>query len=440
MKYLPHSEEEIREMCRVLGIMSPDALFETIPEKYRLRRPLFIPTGLSERELDRLIKSISDQNRGKDYQLFIGGGIYNHYIPKVVDSLISRQEFYTAYTPYQPEISQGTLQAIFEFQTMVASLLGLDVANASMYDGSTASAEAVLMARRLSKSPEKVVLSSLLHPEYRQVIRTYLAHLGDEIVELPYDTQTGRTVLDEKSLDGAYAVVIQYPNFFGIVEELDTFAKYLKDKKIILISVTTEPLSLLLLKSPGYLGVDIAVADGQSFGIPMSAGGPTVGWFATKKEFVRNMPGRLVGETVDKNGERVFVLTLSTREQHIRREKATSNICTNSGLNALANAIYMSFMGATELKNLAIENHRKAEYLKESLLSKNVRVLFEGDTFNEFVISVDGVENLYKKCLENKIIPGILLSRFYPELRDGMLITVTEQNTKEEIDEFVRLF
>jgi len=440
MKYLPHSDKEIKEMCDVLGILSPDTLFESIPEKYRLKRLLDIPEGLEERGLDGLIKSISFQNQAKDYRVFIGGGVYNHYIPKVVDSLISRQEFYTAYTPYQPEISQGTLQAIFEFQTMVASLLGLDVANASMYDGSTASAEAVLMARRLSKSPRKVVLSSLLHPEYKRVIGTYLAHLGDEIVELPYDAKTGKTILDEKLLEGAYAVVIQYPNFFGIVEELDTFSKYLKDKKIPLISVTTEVLSLALLKSPGSLGVDIAVADGQSFGIPMSAGGPTVGLFATKKEFVRSMPGRLVGETVDKNGERVFVLTLSTREQHIRREKATSNICTNSGLNALANAIYMTYMGATELKNLATENHKKAEYLKESLSKRNVRVLFGGDTFNEFVISVDNVDNLYKKSLSNKIIPGIPLHRFYPELKNAMLITVTEQNTEGEINEFVRLF
>lgn len=439
MKYLPHSDKDINEMLSVLNISSVDALFEAIPEQYRLKKLLNIPTGLEERELDILMRSIADSNLAKDFKLFLGGGIYNHYIPKVIDSLILRQEFYTAYTPYQPEISQGTLQAIFEFQTMVASILGLDVANASMYDGSTASAEAVLMARRLSKSPKKVVLSSALHPEYRAVIKTYLKNLGDEIAELTFDLSSGKTIYDEKVIDGAYCVVIQYPNFFGVIEELDVFASKLKEKKIPLISVTTEPLSLSLIKSPGSLGADIAVAEGQSFGVPMSAGGPTVGWFATKKELVRNMPGRLVGETVDKNGERVFVLTLSTREQHIRREKATSNICTNSGLNALTNAIYMAYYGAQGLKKLSIENHSKAELLKDLLQSRGVCVQFSGDTFNEFVITLKDVSGFYRKALSKKIIPGILLGKFYSGLEDSLLVTVTEQNTEEDIKIFASL-
>ncbi|MGB9599146.1 MAG: aminomethyl-transferring glycine dehydrogenase subunit GcvPA, partial [Myxococcota bacterium] len=355
----------------------------------------------------------------------------------IIDSLIMRQEFYTAYTPYQPEISQGTLQAIFEFQTMVASILGVDVANASMYDGSTASAEAVLMARRRASNPKKVVLSSALHPEYRAVIKTYLRHLGDEIVELPYDVKSGRTIFDEKLIDGAYGVVLQYPNFFGVIEDLESFSRILSEKKISFISVTTEPLSLNLIKSPGSLGVSIAVAEGQSFGIPMSAGGPTVGWFGARKDLVRSMPGRLVGETVDRHGERVFVLTLSTREQHIRREKATSNICTNSGLNALINAIYMAYNGASGLKALSIENHKKAESLKEMLRREGVNTIFVGDTFNEFVISVKDAKKFYKKALEKKIIPGILLSRFYPELKDGLLVTVTEQNREEDFAKFL---
>lgn len=440
MKYLPHSDKEIKEMLQVLNLSTIDSLFEPIPAQYRLKNLLNIPKGLDERELDNLIKSIAELNVASSYRLFAGGGIYNHYIPKIIDSLIMRQEFYTAYTPYQPEISQGTLQAIFEFQTMVASLLGLDVANASMYDGSTAAAEAVLMARRNTKNPKKVVVSKALHPEYRAVIKTYLAHLGDEIVELPFDNKSGLTIFDERMIEGAYGVVLQYPNFFGVIEQLDVFSSALSQKKIPLISVTTEPLSLNLIKSPGSLGASIAVAEGQSFGVPMSAGGPTVGWFATKKELVRNMPGRLVGETVDKNGDRVFVLTLSTREQHIRREKATSNICTNSGLNALTNAIYMAYNGAEGLREIAIENHKKAEMLKEGLKARGIKILFGGDTFNEFVVSINDAEKFYKKALENKIIPGILLLRFYPELKDALLITVTEQNSEEDISQFLSQF
>ncbi len=439
MRYLPHSDKDIKEMLSVLNISSVDALFDSVPHKLRLKGLLNIPPGLSERELDTHIRSISNSNTARDYTLFLGGGIYNHYIPKAIDSLILRQEFYTAYTPYQPEISQGTLQAIFEFQTMVASILGLDVANASMYDGSTASAEAVLMARRLSKSSKKVVLSSTINPEYRAVIRTYLSGLGDEIVELGFDPVSGKTIFDEKVIDGAYCVVVQYPNFFGVIEELDTFAERLKDKKIPLISITTEGFSLNMIKSPGSLGVDIAIAEGQSYGVSMSAGGPTVGWFAVKKDLVRGMPGRLIGETVDKNGERVFVLTLSTREQHIRREKATSNICTNSGLNALINAIFMALNGAEGLKKLAIENHIKAERLKKIFKERGVKLLFNGDTFNEFVISVKDPEAFFKKALDNKIIPGILLSRFYPELKGALLVTVTEQNTEDDIEGFARL-
>lgn len=440
MKYLPHSEQEIREMLEVLHLSSIEPLFDTVPERFRLKAFLDIPSGLSERDLERLIQDIAEKNAVYSYSCFAGGGVYNHYIPKVIDSLIMRQEFYTAYTPYQPEVSQGTLQAIFEFQTMVASIMGLDVANASMYDGSTASAEAVLMARRLSKRAAKIVLSSAIHPEYRAVIRSYLQHLNDEIIELPYDRVSGRTVFDEKAIDGAYAVVLQYPNFFGLIEDLSEFSIKLRERKIPLISITAEPLSLMLLKSPGSLGVDIAVAEGQSFGIPMSAGGPTVGWFATRKEYVRSMPGRLVGETVDKNGERVFVLTLSTREQHIRREKATSNICTNSGLNALANAIYMSYMGASGLKILAIENHKKAESLKDILRKKGVKVLFEGSTFNEFVVSTDNLREIYDRGIKRKILPGILIDRFYPELKNAMLIAVTEQNSDEDIYRLAEIF
>ncbi len=440
MKYLPHSEKEIKEMLEVLNLSSMDPLFDSIPERFRLKRLLNIPEGLSERELEKLMLSISRKNTVSSYACFAGGGIYNHYIPKVIDSLIMRQEFYTAYTPYQPEISQGTLQSIFEFQTMVSSILGLDVANASMYDGSTATAEAVLMARRLSKKPAKVVLSSTLHPEYKVVVRTYLKNLGDKVIELPFDLKTGRTILDKNVVEGAYAVVLQYPNFFGVIEDLQEFSSFLKNSKIPLISVTTEPLSLMLLKSPGSLGVDIAVAEGQSFGIPMSAGGPTIGWFATKKEYVRSMPGRLVGETVDRDGERVFVLTLSTREQHIRREKATSNICTNSGLNALVNAIYMSYMGASDLKSLAVENHKKSQYLKDLLIKNGVKIGFDGSIFNEFVVTHKNINDIYQNAIKKEILPGILLERFYPDLKNCMLITVTEQNSEEDIKRFAEIF
>ncbi|MCD6451409.1 MAG: aminomethyl-transferring glycine dehydrogenase subunit GcvPA [Acidobacteria bacterium] len=441
-RYLPLTEEEIREMLTEIGVKDIDDLFAPIPEEVRLRSKLSLPSPLTEPELIRHIKRLAQKNAPlADYSFFIGGGAYRHFIPVAIDQLISRSEFYTAYTPYQPEISQGTLQAIFEYQTLICQLTGMEVANASMYEGGTALAEAILMARRINKR-SRVIISEAVHPEYRQVVATYLQHLGAELIEIPVD-ETGKTDYDKLASelnDDTSSVVVQYPNFFGVVEELAQVQSTLKERGALFIVAIGDPVSLGILKPPSDFGADIVVGEGQGFGLPLSYGGPYLGFMATKEKYVRQMPGRLVGETVDKEGNVGYVLTLSTREQHIRRERATSNICTNESLCALSAVIYLSLLGKEGIREVAIQSLLKSAYAKEAISRvSGFKLRFSGATFNEFVVeSEDEPGEVRKRLLREKILFGIPLGRFYPKLSKTLLVTVTEVNTREEIDRLVK--
>jgi len=398
-----------------------------------------LPEPLTEWELNDFIDALAGNIAvSPEYKIFIGAGSYEHYIPSSASYLLSRSEFVTSYTPYQPEMSQGTLQAIFEYQTLTSRLLGMEVANASLYDGASALAEALLMATRITRR-NKIAVSSLIHPMYRRVVETYLKPTGFEIIELPYleNGRTDLTTLD--GMEGLAAVAVQSPNFFGCIEDLKDFGEKTHEKKALFITSFTEPLAYGLLKNPGSLGADIACGEGQSMGIPRSFGGPVLGMFAAKMKYVRNMPGRLVGETKDKDGKRGFVLTLATREQHIRREKATSNICTNSGLCALASAIYMASVGGTGVRELALLNHDKAAYLKSELEKAGFVIPFNSPFFNEFVVKFpDGFETTYQRMLEKKIVAGLPLAPYYPELTCHYLMCVTETRSKEDIDTLIR--
>ncbi len=440
MRYLPQTEDEIKKMCESIGIKASAELFQTIPSISQLNRALNLPPALSEQDLLAHLKQLSRTNETVDhYSSFLGAGAYHHYIPVAVWYLASRGEFATSYTPYQAEISQGTLQAIFEFQTMVASLLGLDVANSSVYDGATALSEAVLMALRIKKK-KKVLLAKSIHPEYRDVVKTNLKNLNHEIAEFAWD-ESGKINFEElkKLLDeNCAAVCVQNPNFFGSVEELNKIGELVHAHDALFIVSTGDPVSLGLLKSPGACGADIAVAEGQSFGNFLNFGGPYLGLFATKKEYIRQMPGRLVGETLDSDGKRGFILTMNTREQHIRREKATSNICTNQSLCALAAAIHLSLLGPQGLNKVAEMNLSKAEYLKKKLAQvPGVKLLFNGSSFNEFTFQISKpVTEVLEKLKAKKIFGGIALERYYPELKNTLLVCATEMNKKEELDQF----
>ena len=440
MRYIPHTDEDIAAMLQVVGIDNLDALFKDIPQDCRRSRDLELPEAMTEWELNAHMDNLAGRMApAGEYKVFIGAGSYNHYIPEVARQLLSRSEFYTAYTPYQPEISQGTLQAIYEYQTLTTRLLGMEVANASMYDGASALAEALLMAIRITRRT-KVAVSSLVHPLYRQVVQTYLEPTGYEIVTLPYG-QDGRT--DLAALDGQSdlaAVAVQSPNFLGCIEDLDAVGQAAhSDSKRLFVTGFTEPLAYGLLKSPGASGADIVCGEGQSFGLPQSFGGPGLGMFTARKKYMRNMPGRLVGQTVDKDGQRGFVLTLSTREQHIRREKATSNICSNQGLCATASAMYMATVGGTGLRALARLNYDKAAYLKQALVSAGFAVPFAAPTFNEFVVQLpQGSEKAYSELQSKKIIAGLPLASYYPELTDHYLMCATETTSREDMDLLVK--
>ena len=435
MRYLPHTESDIQQMLAKIGVKSLDELFSTIPAHLQLQRPLDGEPALDERALMDHLESLASK-QPKDAP-FLGAGAYPHHVPPSVDQLLLRGELYTAYTPYQPEIAQGTLQITFEFQTFVTLLTGLEVANASMYDGASAAAEAALMSIRVSGGKRnKIVVSRALHPEYRDVIRTYHTE-GFEVVEVPFGAD-GRT--DMKALEAAVdentaGVLVGYPNFFGVVDDLAGAAKIAAAKGALAISCTTEALSLGMLQAPGRLGVDIAVGEMQSFGNGLNFGGPGLGFFATREKFLRQFPGRVAGATVDRTGKRGFVLTLSTREQHIRREKATSNICTNHGLNATAATIHLSMLGRHGLHALALLNWRRARYAREQLASAGRKALFSGPVFNEFAIHApaDAAQRIAKAGLSG----GLPLKRFYPELGDGLLLCVTELHDKSRIDALV---
>lgn len=435
MRYLPHTAEDVKEMLSAIGKNDLEDLFTTIPEECRVTKPLKLPEPLTEWELDEHMHSLAQSmNCGDPEMAFLGAGSYRHFTPSVVPYLLSRSEFYTAYTPYQPEISQGTLQGIFEYQTLTSRLLGMDVANASLYDGASALAEAVLMAIRVTKKT-KVALSNIINPLYREVVATYLSPTEYEIVELPY-LPSGKTDLSSLSnLDEFAAIAVQSPNFFGVIEDLEAIGQKLADEKTLFICCFSEALSYGLLAAPGQHGVDICCGEGQSFGIAQSFGGPGLGMFASKQKYMRSMPGRLVGQTTDLDGNRGFVLTLATREQHIRREKATSNICTNQGLCALAASIYMSTLGGTGLQELAQQNYDKSEYLKRSLFEKGIEIVFDSPTFNEFVFRLpDSKKGAYLDLKARGIVAGLPLEPYFPELANCYLTCVTETAKKANLD------
>ena len=420
-------------MLREIGVPSIDALFAPIPKEFRLTRDLAIPAQMSENEILDYFRARAAEN-GTGFSMFLGAGAYHHYRPVVIDSLISRGEWFTAYTPYQPEIAQGTLQSIFEFQTMVCELTGMEVANASMYDGSTGAAEAVMMAVRLTGRHKSLVARSV-HPEYREVIRTYAQHQGMPLAEVGF-TENGR--VDLKALDATIddqtaCILIQSPNFFGTIEDVAAVAEIAHKKGALVVVSIAEALSLGIVRPP--VEADIVSMETQSFGVPLSYGGPYAGVIATKERFVRQIPGRLVGETRDKNGKRGYVLTLSTREQHIRREKATSNICTNQALIALMVNIYMTVYGREGLKDLAKMNLAKAAYARQQF-SKGAKLLFEGaPRFNEFVVqTTEDSSKISHKLAAKKIIGGFPIKRFYPELGNAAVWCCTELNSKEQID------
>jgi glycine dehydrogenase subunit 1 len=439
MRYLPHTPEDISAMLQAIGVKSLEDLFPTVPYDCRRTGDLKLPEALTEWELNKHIDKLSNTMAvSPEFRVFLGAGSYDHYIPASVSYLLSRSEFVTSYTPYQPEISQGTLQAIFEYQTLTARLLGMDVANASQYDGASSIAEALLMAVRITRQ-KKVAVSRLIHPNYRQVIETYFAPTDYEIIELPY-TEEGITDLSKiNDLENLAAVAVQSPNFFGCIEDLQSTAKKAHDKKALSVVGFTEPLAYGMYKNPGSFDADIACGEGQSLGIPRTFGGPALGMFAAKQKYVRNIPGRLVGQTADVEGRRGFVLTLATREQHIRREKATSNICTNHSLCALAASMYMASVGGSGFKELARLNYDKCEYLKDQLRKAGYSLPFSQSTFNELVVQFpEGFETTYQDLLKKRIIAGLPLECYYPELANHYLLCVTETMAKEDIDILIR--
>ncbi len=434
MRYLPKSPSDREAMLSEIGAKSIDDLFGGIPAEYRLKGDLKIPRQYAESEIVEFFRERA-ANSAQGYAMFLGAGAYSHYRPVVIDSLISRGEFFTSYTPYQPEIAQGTLQSIFEFQTMICELTGMDVANASMYDGSTGAAEALMMACRVT-GRSKTIVAKTVHPEYREVITTYSRHQGMPVSNVGYG-ENGRVDLAEldKAVDDQTAgVLIQSPNFFGTIEDVAAIAEIVHRKGALLIVSIAEAVSLGIVKPPTE--ADIVSMEAQSFGVPLGFGGPYCGVLATRDKFVRQMPGRLVGEARDRNGKRGFVLTLSTREQHIRREKATSNICTNQGLVALMCGIFMTIYGREGMKELATQNLAKAHYAAEQFKKSGATLLFEGaPRFNEFVIQTKtDPYAINDHLLGQRIIGGFPLKKFYPELGNAALWCCTETTAKASID------
>lgn len=437
MDYTPHTGEDISQMKAVVGIADLEELFADIPAKYRLNQLLDIPAPLSEQETIALMDALSRKNMLSGLTL-TGAGAYNHYIPAVVGHVINRAEFYTAYTPYQAEISQGILQAIYEYQTMIARLTGTEIANASMYDGASAMAEAaVLSAKTLNRS--RVIIARSVHPEYQAVVRTYCWSNGYEVCEIPF-VQSGQISLDhlKKELDGdVAAVLVQSPNFFGCIEDIAPIAAAAHESGALLVAGFTDGTALGILKPAGESGADFVVGEGQSFGNPLNYGGPYLGVFAAREKFLRRIPGRLVGATVDKNGKRGFVLTLQTREQHIRREKATSNICSNEALCALAAGVYLAALGKN-LPKLAALNIGKTQYLKKRLLAlPGWQEVFTAPVYNEFAVSCPNAGKVNERLKAEGIIGAYELQKSYPELKNVLLFCATEMLSKNDIDRVV---
>ena len=435
-KYIPNTEAERKSMLESMGMNSMDDLFADIPKDLRLGRDLDIPDGLSEMELSKHMNELASKNKS-GLTCFMGAGAYDHYIPSLINHLILRQEFFTAYTPYQPEISQGTLQMIFEYQSMICELTGMEVSNASMYDGGTACVEAAIMSLAAKKKGDNVVISKTVNPETIQLLKTYMKAKGIEVVEVDMDNGvTDLAKLKEAVNKTTAGVIVQSPNFFGIIEDVQAAADIAHEQKALCIDYV-DPISLGLLKKPADMGADIVVGDAQSFGSALNFGGPYIGFMATKSKLARKMPGRIVGQTVDTEGKRGFVLTLQAREQHIRREKATSNICSNQGLCSLIVTIYLTTMGKAGLKEVATQCMEKAQYAYKKLTeSGKYKPMFEGRPFfKEFALTTDvDVSSMNKKLLEKDILGGYELSRDFADMKNGLLLCVTEKRTKEEID------
>lgn len=430
MSYLPNTKADVEAMLRKIGVESFEELVADIPPEIRSRAEIKLPPALSELEVVGAVTRIAQNDRPASEMIsFLGGGVYDHYIPAVVDHILLRSEFYTAYTPYQAEVSQGTLQVIYEFQSLIAELTGMDVANASMYDGATALTEAGLLASNHTRR-KKILVSSLVHPHYRQVLKTYGSGLGLEVVEVGWSQ--GQSDLDDlrSKLDGSTAaLLVQHPNFLGCLEPVEEMAGLAHGAGALFV-VSVDPISLALLRAPGEYGADIATGEGQPLGIPMSGGGPYLGLFAAKQQFLRLMPGRIVGLTNDARGQEGLVLTMQAREQHIRREKATSNICSNEALCALAATVYLSLLGRSGLKKVAELCLQKAHYLAEK-----IGTAFGTPFFREFAVRVkERPEDLLAKMRTAGMLGGIPLGKYYPELKDCLLVAVTEKRTQEHLD------
>jgi glycine dehydrogenase subunit 1 len=438
-RYLPLTESDKNAMLESIGVSSIDELFSDIPEKVRFAGEYNIKQAKPETALMKELAQMAAKNADlKMNSSFIGAGVYDHYIPVIVDHVLSRSEFYTAYTPYQPEISQGELQAIFEFQTMICELTGMEVANSSMYDGGTALAEAAMLSAGHTKR-KKVLISSAVHPEYKDVVKTYAKGQYIDVIEIPHkDGVTDLDALADLANEDISAVIVQYPNFFGRIEPMKEIEEITHNNKSLFV-VSSNPLALGALTPPGKFGADIVAGDAQPFGIPTAFGGPHCGYFAVTGKLMRKVPGRLVGQTKDDQGRRGFVLTLQAREQHIRRDKATSNICSNQALNALAASVAMTALGKKGVREMALSNIQKAHYAKKVFKENGFEIAFDGHSFNEFVVKLNKpVKEVNQQLLTKGIIGGYDLGRDYPGLEQHMLVAVTELRTKDEIDTFVK--
>ena len=441
MAYLFNTPEDQRDMLRAIGAGSIEDLFAGVPKDLRLARPLNIPAPMSEAELTQHMTALAKRNQGSGQLVcFLGGGAYDHFIPAAVDAIAGRGEFFTSYTPYQPEVSQGNLQVMFEYETMVCQLTGMDVSNASLYDGASACVEAVLLALSISHSRTHVIVCESLHPEYRQALATYLHFLDAQLITLP--TKAGRLELETLRAnlgDTIACVVLSQPNFFGVVEDLAPAAALAKQSGAVVIAVA-DMLSLGLLQSPGAWGADVVVGEGQPLGNPLQYGGPYLGIMACREALVRRMPGRIAGQTTDRSGERCWVLTLQTREQHIRRDKATSNICTNQGLLALRATIYLSLLGPLGLRDTAAQCAWKTAYLCDALRgNERWEVAFNGSQWREVVLrdKANEVANAMEHARSHGLLAGLPLGRWYPELSDCLLVAITEKRTRSEIDQLI---
>jgi len=442
VRYIPSSTAERKKLLQVLGLDSSERLFDSIPAAYRLKRPLNLPPPQAEADLVAHMRELSRRNLDPyESAVFLGGGAYRHFIPAVVDHLISRAEFYSSYTPYQPEFSQGTLQGIFEFQTLICQLTGLEVANASLYDGASALAEGILLAHR-AKRRSRVVVAGGIHPEYVRVARTLTSRLDIEMITPPLgsDGSASLDTIESILTSQTAALVIQQPNFLGRVEDVEILAEAAHRVGALCVVVVNEAVSLGLLRAPGSLGADVVLGEAQSLGVPLSFGGPYLGFMAVRSEYVRELPGRLVGQAKDSQGRVGYVLTLATREQHIRRERATSNICTNEGLCMLAATLFMATLGKQGMRELALQNHSRAEYAKAALARiPGCRIPHPGPTFNEFVLELPKEASaVHRKLLARGTVAGLPLGRFFPERKKDLLICVTEVNSRSQIDRLVK--